>query len=50
VNVISPGWIAETKKAFGMDPTGALSAADVAAFYARSLEGSTNGQVIIADR
>lgn len=50
VNVISPGWIAETKKALGMDPTGALTAAEVAAVYVRCLEGGGTGQVIVADR
>jgi hypothetical protein len=50
VNVVSPGWIAETKKALGMDASGALTAAEVAKFYVRSLEGGGTGQVIVADR
>jgi NAD(P)-dependent dehydrogenase (short-subunit alcohol dehydrogenase family) len=50
VNVISPGWIAETKKALGMDASGALTAAEVATFYVGSLEGGSTGQVIVADR
>jgi NAD(P)-dependent dehydrogenase (short-subunit alcohol dehydrogenase family) len=50
VNVISPGWIAETKKALGMDVSGALTAAEVATFYVRSLNEGVTGQVIVADR
>jgi NAD(P)-dependent dehydrogenase (short-subunit alcohol dehydrogenase family) len=50
VNVVSPGWIAETKKAFGMDPGGAVSAAEVAGAYVRSVEGIDTGRVIVADR
>ncbi|HEX7157063.1 MAG TPA: short chain dehydrogenase [Burkholderiaceae bacterium] len=50
VNVVSPGWIAETKKAFGMDPGGAISAAEVAEVYVRSIEGGDTGRVIVADR
>ena len=50
VNVVSPGWIAETKKALGMDASGALTAAEVATFYVGSLEGGSTGQVIVADR
>jgi len=50
VNVVSPGWIAETKKALGMEVSGALTAAEVAKFYVASLDGGETGQVIVADR
>jgi NAD(P)-dependent dehydrogenase (short-subunit alcohol dehydrogenase family) len=46
VNVVSPGWVAETKKALGIDPTGALTAADVAAVYVRSVHSGVTGQVL----
>jgi len=50
VNVVSPGWIAETLQAMNMDPGEGLPAADVALRYKESVEGSMNGQVLAAIR
>ena len=46
VNVVSPGWVAETLKAMGQDASKGIPAADVAQAYVRSVEGMENGQVL----
>lgn len=50
VNAVSPPWVTETMKALGMDPTGGLDAAKVAAAYVESVEGRATGTVIDARR
>lgn len=50
VNVVSPPWVTETLSARGMDPSGGLSAAQVAKAYVRSVEGQGTGEVIDARR
>jgi NAD(P)-dependent dehydrogenase (short-subunit alcohol dehydrogenase family) len=46
VNVISPPWVTETLKAYGMPLEGGLPAATVAQAYVRTVEGSATGQTI----
>ena len=46
VNVVSPPWVVETLKAFGMDPSIGLPAKTVAGAYVRSVTGSETGAVI----
>src|SRR5438132_11029913 len=46
INVVSPPWVTETLKAFGIDPSGGLAAATVAKAYAKSVNGSESGAVI----
>ncbi|HTR05060.1 MAG TPA: SDR family oxidoreductase, partial [Thermoanaerobaculia bacterium] len=46
VNVVSPPWVAETLKAFGMDPSPGLAADVVARAYVESVTGSRTGAVI----
>ena len=46
INVVSPPWVTETLKAFGMPLEGGLPAATVARAYVRSVEGTETGQVI----
>lgn len=46
INVVSPGWIRETRIRMGLDPAGATSAADVARLYLRAIESDAHGQVI----
>ena len=48
VNVVSPGWVAETLESMGRDPSQGVPAALVAQAYKRSLGGSTSGEVIPA--
>lgn len=50
VNVVSPGWVTETLVAFGMDPSIGLPAAEVGKAYARVLESSQTGQVVVAKK
>ncbi len=46
VNVVSPPWVTETLKAYGMDTTHGLPSATVARAYLQSVTGSQNGAVI----
>lgn len=46
VNVVSPGWVAETLEAMGRDPSGGTRAAIVAKAYLRSIDGSETGAII----
>ncbi len=46
VNVVSPPWVTETLKAYGMDLTIGLPAAVVAKSYVESVTGRGTGQVI----
>lgn len=48
INVVSPGWVAETLQAMGRDPSGGTPAAIVAQAYLRSLQGQQTGTVIEA--
>jgi len=46
VNVVSPPWVTETLKAFGMDPTPGQPAAAVAQLYVGSVEGRASGATL----
>lgn len=46
VNVVSPPWVTETLKAFGMDESQGHPAAEVAQLYVKSVEGRDNGAVL----
>jgi hypothetical protein len=48
VNVVSPGWVAETLQSMGRDPSQGVPAAVVAQAYKRSLGGSASGEVFSA--
>jgi NAD(P)-dependent dehydrogenase (short-subunit alcohol dehydrogenase family) len=48
VNVVSPGWVAETLQSMGRDPSQGVPAAVVAQAYERSLGGSASGEVFSA--
>lgn len=48
INVVSPGWIAETRQRLGLDPGEASSAADVARLYLEAVAGTAHGRVIAA--
>jgi NAD(P)-dependent dehydrogenase (short-subunit alcohol dehydrogenase family) len=46
VNVVSPPWVSETLQGMGMDPSGGVPAAKLAAAYVRCVEGAMNGETI----
>jgi NAD(P)-dependent dehydrogenase (short-subunit alcohol dehydrogenase family) len=46
VNVVSPPWITDTLKAFGMDPALGISPEAAASLYVQSLVGDQTGTVI----
>jgi NAD(P)-dependent dehydrogenase (short-subunit alcohol dehydrogenase family) len=46
LNVIAPGWIAETLKHLGMDPAEGTPVSTVAAAYVDAIEGSHTGRTI----
>ncbi len=48
VNVVSPGWVSETMKMMGMDPSGGTPASKVAEVYVQAVEGTDNGEVLPA--
>ncbi|WED23642.1 short chain dehydrogenase [Vibrio sp. JC009] len=48
INAVSPGWVAETMVAMGMDPEPGLPAADVAQYYVDLIEESTSGDIVVA--
>lgn len=48
INAVSPGWVAETMLAMGMDPKPGLPAKDVAQQYAHLIEESNSGDIVIA--
>lgn len=48
VNVISPGWVAETLQAMGQDPKTGIPASLVARAYVSSIEGKMTGMIIPA--
>lgn len=49
VNAVSPPWIRETLVARAMDTAGAMTAADAARWYVRSVEGDESGRVFGVD-
>jgi len=48
VNVVSPGWVAETLAAMGQDPATGIPAAEVAPVYVASVTGAMSGEVLPA--
>jgi NAD(P)-dependent dehydrogenase (short-subunit alcohol dehydrogenase family) len=46
VNVVSPPWVTETLKAYGMALDGGMLAADVAKAYVAAVEGTETGKII----
>ena len=49
VNVVSPGWLAETRLRMGLDPAGSVTADDVAELYVRAVDGDARGKVLSVD-
>lgn len=49
VNAVSPGWVAESRVASGLDPMPGIWAKDLAAYYMRCVEGDRTGEVLEAE-
>lgn len=49
VNVVSPGWVAESRVKAGLDPMPGIWAADLAEYYVDLVEGGGSGQILSAD-
>ena len=49
VNVVSPGWVAETRQQMGLDPMPGIWAKDLAKYYVYLAEGTVTGEVANAD-
>jgi len=48
VNAVSPGWVAESMVAMGMDPSPGMPAADIARIFVGLLDGESNGMTVPA--
>jgi len=48
VNVVSPGWVAETLASMGKDASQGIAAADVAKVYKRAVDETMTGQTLLA--
>lgn len=48
VNVVSPGWVAESRQEMGLEPEPGIRAADLAEYYARCASGDMTGEVLEA--
>lgn len=50
VNVVSPGWVAESRVKAGLDPMPGIWASDLAEYYVDLVEGDQTGLVLSADK
>ena len=49
VNVVSPGWVAESRVKAGLDPMPGIWAEDLAEYYVELVEGDATGRVVSAE-
>lgn len=49
INVVSPGWVAESRQAMGLEPMPGIWAADLARVYVDIVHGAQTGRVIEAE-
>jgi NAD(P)-dependent dehydrogenase (short-subunit alcohol dehydrogenase family) len=49
LNVVSPGWVAESRAKAGLDPAGGIPAAELARIYLSVVEGGETGSVVVAE-
>lgn len=49
INVVSPGWVAESRVRMGLEPMPGIWAADLAEYYVRAVEGEETGETLIAE-
>jgi NAD(P)-dependent dehydrogenase (short-subunit alcohol dehydrogenase family) len=50
LNVVSPGWVAESRVKAGLDPMPGIWATDLADYYVDLVEGDATGQVVSAEK
>ncbi|MGD2045824.1 MAG: short chain dehydrogenase [Gemmatimonadota bacterium] len=50
VNVVSPGWVAESRVKAGLDPMPGIWAKDLAEYYVDLVEGDRTGNVVSAEK
>jgi len=50
INVVSPGWVAESRVRAGLPPMPGIWAKDLAEHYVTLVEGDATGQVVTAER
>jgi len=49
INAVSPGWVAESRVASGLEPMPGIWASDLAQYYVRCVEGESTGEVLEAE-
>jgi NAD(P)-dependent dehydrogenase (short-subunit alcohol dehydrogenase family) len=49
LNAVSPGWVAESRVAAGLDPLPGIWAEDLAEYYVSVVEGTETGRVLLAE-
>ena len=49
VNAVSPGWVAESRQAIGLEPMPGIWAADLAQYYVTLVHGDASGEVLEAE-
>lgn len=49
VNVVSPGWVAESRVEAGLDPMPGIWAEDLAEYYVDLVEGNRTGEIVNAE-
>jgi len=49
VNVVSPGWVAESRIKMGLEPMPGIWAKDLAEYYVELVEGDQTGQIVSAE-
>ena len=50
VNAVSPGWVAESRQAVGLEPMPGIWAADLAQYYVTLVHGDASGEVLEAEQ
>ncbi len=50
VNAVSPGWVAESRQAMGLEPMPGIWADDLAQYYVMAVHGDANGEVFEAEK
>jgi len=50
LNAVSPAWVAESRRAAGVDPEPGIRADELARYYVRCVTGQDNGRVFIAEK
>lgn len=49
LNVVSPGWVAESRVAMGLEPMPGIWARELSAYYVACVEGDATGEILMAE-